>query len=332
MPAVEPQKFLSQLGKSPLPPAVLFYGEEEYLLREALDQVAEVALEGALRDFNLDIFYAQVDDTMKIRDAVETLPMMAAKRVVVVKEGQHLKAKDYELLLPLLESPVDSTVFIFVASHIDQRLKFFKKFSEVGTLCKFQKPFEDQIPLWIKKMATRYEKNLSGEAIEQVFQLVGSNLIDIDNELRKLSQYVGDRKDINVGDVKEVVSPLRTDTVFQLANAIGVNDRGHALTCLANLLEFGESPLGILALVSRHVRILTTIKDGFREGLTQAQLSSRVGVPPFFMKQYVEQSKSWSEPKIRQTYVALMHTDRALKSSPITPHIWLENFIIKTCN
>jgi DNA polymerase-3 subunit delta len=331
VPSIEPQKLLNQLRSQALPPAILFYGEEEFLLREALEQVTESALEGSLRDFNLDIFYAQVDETSKIRDTVETLPMMAARRVVILKEGQHLKAKDYEALMPILESPVDSTLFLFVASQIDLRLKFFKKFSEVGYISKFQKPYEDQIPSWIKKIAARHQKTLSKDAADLVHQLVGSNLIDIDNELRKLSQFVGDKSEISLSDVKEIVSPLRTDTVFQLANAIGENDRGDALTCLASLLEFGESPLGILALVSRHVRILTTIKDGFREGLTQSQLTSRVGVPPFFMKQYVDQSKSWTEPKIRQTYVALMHTDRALKSSPITPHIWLENFIIKTC-
>jgi DNA polymerase-3 subunit delta len=319
------------------PGLLLFYGEEDYLIREALDQAVDEALQGALRDFNLDVFYAQVDETSRVRDAVETLPMMADKRVVVLKEAQHLRAKDYESLLPVIESPVESTVFILVATHIDQRLKFYKKFSENGKSVKFTRPYENQISGWVDKIASRNKLRLQSDANELLQRVVGTSLIDIDNELKKLSQYLGVRAEAGavteatVEDVKAVVSTLRTDTVFQLANAIGAGDRSLALTCLANLLEHGESPLGILALVSRHIRILTHVRDGMEEGLSYGQLSSKVGVPSFFMKQYVDQSRSWNESKIRQTYRALMQTDRALKSSPLTPHIWLENLVLNIC-
>ncbi len=310
---------------------MMFHGEEDYLIREALEETIEAALQGALRDFNYDVFYAQVDETMRVRDAVETLPMMAERRVVVLKEAQHLRAKDYEILLPIIETPVESTMFIMVATHIDQRLKFFKRLSENGKITKFTRPFENQIGGWVDKIASRNKIKLTSEANELVQRMVGTNLVDIDNELKKLSQYMGTKTTADAEDVKSVVSTLRTDTVFQLANAIGENDRSLALTCLANLLEHGESPLGILALVNRHIRILTHVRDGLSEGMSYGQLSSKVGVPSFFMKQYVDQSRRWSEGKIRQTYQALMQTDRALKSSPLTPHIWLENLVLNVC-
>jgi DNA polymerase III subunit delta len=310
---------------------ILYYGEEDYLIREALDELVEKSLEGAIRDFNYDVFYSQVDDTMRVRDAVETLPMMAQRRVVVLKECQHLRAKDYEVLMPVIETPVESTVFVLVATHIDQRLKFFKKFNENGKLIKMTRPYENQIPVWVDKIATKNKLKLTPEANELVQRMVGTNLVDIDNELKKLGQFLGSKTVADVEDVKAVVSTLRTDTVFQLANAIGANDRSMALTCLANLLEHGESPLGILALVNRHIRILTHVRDGLNEGMSYGQLSSKVGVPSFFMKQYVEQGQKWTESKIRQTYQALTTTDRALKSSPLTPHIWLENLVLNIC-
>lgn len=332
MPNLDPQNFESQLASQSIPGLVLLHGEEDFLIREALDSIIPTALgsEG-LKDFNLDIFYAQVDDTTKVRDAVETLPMMASRRVVVLKEAQHLKAKDYETLLPIVESPVDSTVFIIVSTGADQRLKFFKKLIQKGWAVKFQRPYENQMAQWVHKIATRHGKKLTPEANLLLQRLVGTNLTDIDNEMRKLSQYTHEQEPIDVEDVRQVVSTLRTDTVFQLAHAIGANDRSQALTCLANLLEHGESPIGILALVSRHIRILSLVREGLHEGLSNAQLSSKAGVPSFFLRQYLDQSRQWSDEKIRHAYQALMNTDRALKSSPITPHIWLENFILKAC-
>jgi len=310
---------------------ILLHGEEDYLIRDALDTIVEEALQGSVKDFNFDVFYAQVDETLRVRDAVETLPMMAERRVVVFKECQHLRSKDYDLLLPVVETPVDTTVFVLIATHIDQRLKFFKRFAENGKIIKFTRPYDNQMSMWIDKIANRNNIKLSGEANELLQRMVGTNLIDIDNEIKKLAQYLGKKTSADIEDIKSVVSTIRTDTVFQLANAIGSNDRSLALTCLANLLEHGESPLGILALISRHIRILTHVRDGLSEGMSYGQLSSKVGVPSFFMKQYVDQSQRWTENKIRQTYMALMQTDRALKSSPLTPHIWLENLILNVC-
>ena len=103
------------------------------------------------------------------------------------------------------------------------------------------------------------------------------------------------------------------------------------MTCLANLLEYGQNEIGALALIARHVRILSTIKEGLRAGLAGARLSAKAGVPHFFLGDYVSQTKHWTDKKIARTMHALHETDRALKSSPISGHIWLENFIIKTC-
>ncbi|HEX4925233.1 MAG TPA: DNA polymerase III subunit delta [Bdellovibrionales bacterium] len=332
MAAIDPKRLSDLVKRGPLSPLYLFFGEEPFLIEESLEELVNAALDGGIKDFNYNVFYASDDDVSKVRDAIETLPMMCARRVVVLKGAHQLKTKELEELMPIIDSPVDSTVFIMVADSIDQRLRFFKQFAQSGILVQFQRPYDNQIPMWIETLAKRHGMKLNAESVELVHQMVGSNLIDIDNELRKLSQFVGARKDVTVEDVKQIVSTLRVDTVFQLANAIGNNDRSTALDHLANLLGHGESPIGILALVSRHIRILMTVKDGLREGLTAGQLGSRVGVPPFFMKQYVEQSRQWSDDKLNDAHTALLLTDRALKSSPVTPHIWLENFILKTCS
>jgi DNA polymerase-3 subunit delta len=100
---------------------------------------------------------------------------------------------------------------------------------------------------------------------------------------------------------------------------------------LANLLDHGQNEVGVLALISRHVRILKLVADGLREGLSGPKLASRAGVSPYFLKSYVDQARAWSDRKIEHTFQALVDTDRALKSSPVASHIWLENFVVQTC-
>ena len=157
-------------------------------------------------------------------------------------------------------------------------------------------------------------------------------MTDLNAELLKLSQYLGDRNEVTTEDIVKVVSHVKMDSVFELTDAIGSNDRARALVNLANLLDQGQNEVGVLSLIGRHVRILQLVNDGIKEGLSGQRLSARAGVSPFFLKQYVEQSRYWNRGKIERTFRALLDTDRALKSSPVSSGIWLENFIVETCS
>lgn len=326
-----PQSLSEMVNRGEIYPLYFLYGDETYLMEEALSQLEAVALGDSLRDFNLNTFYGSEAEPAQIRDAVETLPMMAQVRVVVIKEAHELSDKDWEALSPLFDNPVPTTALICVGQKIDKRKKFIKRFLEAGLVVEFKRPYDNQIPDWIKSISKKHGLQLSAGAVETLQQLVGSNLSDIDSELKKLSQYLGEKKKATEDDVMKVVSHVKLDSVFELTDAIGSADRARALTCLANLLDHGQNEVGILALVSRHIRILKLINEGMREGLSGQKLSARAGVSPYFLKSYVGQARSWNERKIDGTFQALLDTDRALKSSPVAPHIWLENFIVQTC-
>ena len=328
-----PQKLNQAVSKGELYPLYFLYGDESFLIDEALRSIEDMALSGeGLRDFNLNTFYGGEAEPAAIRDAVETLPMMSQVRVVVVKDADELSDKDWDLLMPLVDDPVPSSIFLCSAPKIDKRKKHIKRFLEKGCTVEFKRPYDNQIPEWIKMLATRIDIRISAEAVDLFHQLVGSNLQDINAELTKLKNYLGDKTQANPDDVLKAVSRLKLDSVFDLTDAIGRNDRGRALDCLVNLLDNGQNEVGVLALVARHVRILKLVGEGLGEGLTGQRLSARAGVAPYFLKSYMDQARAWNARKIDRTFQALLDTDRALKSSPIAAHIWLENFIVHTCS
>ena len=327
-----PQSLQAATAKGEIYPLYFLYGDETYLIDEALQQLEAAALGDGLRDFNLNTFYGSEVEAEQIRDAVETLPMMSQVRVVVIKDAHELSDKDWEGLWPLIDNPVSTTALICVGAKIDKRKKHIKRFMDSGVVIEFKRPFDNQIPDWIRSISKKHQVVLSNDAVDLLHQLVGSNLQDISGEMQKLAQYLGERKKATVDDIMNVVSHVRLDSVFDLTDAIGRSDRARALTCLANLLDHGQNEVGVLALISRHVRILRLVSDGLKEGLSGQRLSSRAGVSPYFLKSYVDQAREWNDRKIDQTFAALLDTDRALKSSPVASHIWLESFIIQTCS
>lgn len=330
---------LSQtLKKSEFHPLYCLFGEETFLSARAKDDIVDAILPEAMRDFNLNAFDGADCDVARVRDALETLPMMSPYRLVVLTNAHDLKDKEWEVLQPLLDSPPSGLVFVCVAMKIDKRKKQWKRLMEGGVALECKRPYDNQIPDWITFLAGRHGVRFNNESAAALQQVVGSNLSDLDGEIRKLAIYCSGQKrekkivDVSVDEVMKVASPVRIESVFDFAEAVGQNDRAKALYCLANLLDQGQNELGILALVGRHVRILRSMIDGLKEGLSGPKLAARAGVSPYFVRDYMDQAKQWSPKKVDHTLEALFETDKALKTSPVAGPLWLENFIIKVCS
>jgi DNA polymerase-3 subunit delta len=329
-----------------------FFGEETFLAERAYQEVVDSLVPEGMRDFNLSIFDAADCDIARVRDAIETLPMMSPHRLIVLQNAHHLKDREWEVLQPFLDRPLDGSVLVCLASKIDKRKRYWKRLLDTGIALECKRPYDNQIPEWIEFLANRHGVKFGVDAAAALQQVVGSNLSDLDGEIRKIAIFcggqhsksassvgrlvdnkVGEKKviEVSVDDVMKVASRVRLETVFDFADAVGRNDRARALYCLANLLDQGQNEIGIIALVARHVRILRSTIEGLREGLSGQKLAAKAGISPFFVRDYAEQARLWSMSKIDHTLEALYDTDKALKTSPIVSHIWLENFIVRVC-
>lgn len=331
MALIDAQKFYKDLEKGQLAPMYFLFGEEPYLLNQSVERFKYAVLTEGAVDFNYSLFYASDADISVVRDAVETLPMMAAKRLVILKESQELTEKEWAELEVLIQSPVESTVFVLLASRVDKRKKQIRQLLEKADCVEFKKPYENQIPSWISYIAQTLGLSLSNDAINLLHKLVGHHLTEIEGELKKLGEFAGSRR-IEMQDVAQVVSRSKEENVFDFTKAIGENDRVKALEHLVHLLDQGQNEIGIISLVARHVRILLSLKRGMDEGLHGAKLAHYAQVPPYFLESYLDQARLWTAKKLEQTLIVLAETDRALKSSPLSSHIWLENMVLKTCS
>lgn len=311
-------------------PIYLFLGDEGFLVEEALNTIRTQVLQPETKDFNFDSFWANEVDSSRVREAVETLPMMGDKRLIILRDVDEWKDSQWEALYPLFDNPVDSSVFVMTASEMDRRKKAFKKITEKGILVELKKPYENQLPEWISYLASRLQLELDRDAIGLLQQFVGSNLFEIQQELKKLKEYLGeDRRKVIAQDVSHVVSQSRVQSIFELTDALGKKDKASAFQALANLLDNKQSEIGVLAMVARHFRILESLLAGQRSGLSGVKLTSSAGIPQFLLTNYMQQLRFWNEGALENVVQALHETDKALKSSPLSSHIWLENLILK---
>src|SRR5262245_16373343 len=113
---------LERLRQEAVGPLYFIYGKERYLVDQAVEILRQRVLEPALRDFNYELFHGKEVSAARIMQAARTLPMMAKRRLVLIREADEMKADELSGLIPYLARPSAETCLVFVGEKIDQRL------------------------------------------------------------------------------------------------------------------------------------------------------------------------------------------------------------------
>lgn len=332
MALVDQQKLYKDLELKKFQPIYFLFGDEPYLLNQCVQRFKYSILDEASVDFNFSLFYAADSDVSSIKDAVETLPVFSPYRLIILKNAHELKDAELLELQPLFDNPVQSTVFVIFADKVDKRKKAIKTLLDHAVCVEFKKPYDNQIPQWISYLCQNLSIKISTEAVHRLHRLVGNNLTELENQIIKIQQFIAERNNIELTDVNMVVSQSREESVFDFTKAIGQKDRVKALEQLVSLMDQGQNEIGIISLLARHMRLLLTIRSGMDQGLGGAKLASIAQVPSYFIESYSDQARLWPIKKIEDAIVVLHETDKALKSSPLSSHIWLENMVLKSCS
>src|SRR5437588_8141166 len=109
-------------------PAYYLFGKDDYLKEDALRHLIDAAVDPATRDFNLDQRRGAELDAAALASLLDMPPMMAERRVVVVRDANALKKDTRSELEKRLKSPKTDRLIILVAPG---DAKEDKKFAEL---------------------------------------------------------------------------------------------------------------------------------------------------------------------------------------------------------
>ena len=98
------------------PPLIFLHGKERFLVSRAVDLVREAVLDPATRAFNYDAFEGKEATGPRVLSAARTLPMMARRRLVLVRDADELSADQMNALSGYVSDPSPETCLCFVRS------------------------------------------------------------------------------------------------------------------------------------------------------------------------------------------------------------------------
>lgn len=303
---------MHELVASGLAPVYVLHSEHPILIERAVVAIRDAAVPPETRGFNYDVVEGKPRGSQVVALA-QTLPMMAQRRMVLVRDLGLLPADEAEPVIDYLARPNPSTVLVAVTSKLDKRLKLYATLSKKGYLHVLDAP--RQLAPWVREEARRQGVAIDAPAITRLVEAVGDDLSRLSLALEQLGLYAGDRP-VSSDDVDELIADTRERTVFELTDAIGAVDRARALAAVAALCDQRESSIGVIAIVARHVRQLALLHHMRVSGVPRPEWAQRVGVPPFVIDKLIGQARRFSPRALAAATRRLATADRALKGDP----------------
>lgn len=307
----------------------LLYGQEDYLKKQYRDKL----IRALVNDGDTMNFAKFDNDSINIGqmiDLAETMPFFADHRVLLISDSGWGKKTPEEMANYLdLASLPEATIFIFVETEVDKRSKLFKVAKELSRDIEMNKPDERTLALWVGNKLKAYGKQMKKEAWSEFLNRTSESMYNMDSELEKLVSYVGDRKQIELEDVKLVCTQQVEAKIFDLINAMAAKDLKSTMDLYNDMLSAKEPPMRILYMIVRQFRQMKTIKELASHGENAGTIAKKVGAPEFAVNRSVRLMKNFSDRAIRELLDDACDFEYRVKSGRLDEFMAVELLIAK---
>ncbi len=348
--------FLENVKREGIAPVYLLYGQEDYLRRQAIEELKRRILTEESAQFNFDYVDGEETEAKDIVSLAETPPFFSGLRLVVVhhspyftppkrqraargkddpdisgpKEQEGIVAPGDQVLIKYLENPCKTTCLIFeTGQNIDQRKKILKIIRKNGHLFEFAYLTTAELSRWLARRCDRAGKNMSPGCAELFINRLGKSMYTLENELNKLIFYTGSRNDLNREDILKITSPHAEENIFEMVDAIGERESAKGLKGLKGLLEAGYNFAYISFMVARQFRLILQAQELARQGSRGAHLSQSLGVHAFAAKKILAQSCNFKPTQVKEILEKLLELDLSVKTGGQDFYSAMEMFIIE---
>lgn len=200
------------------------------------------------------------------RGFLDRLPQIAQQ--VDISSIEVSTADGVELLLEWLQGdlPKSSVLIFTVRGEVNERNKLVRAIESVGRYRSFAPveagPSVNRDPLYIKvsEKLSESNKQITPRAFSQLRTRTGGDMHTIAEALNKIINFVGDKRQVDEQDVRNVVTQNTYDSIFDLTDAIGKRSARQALKSLHNVLASGQEPIPVNAIIARQFRFALQAK------------------------------------------------------------------------
>jgi DNA polymerase-3 subunit delta len=317
----------------------LFAGEESYLVDLCLNKIEKLL---GVNDLNKELFYASDSNSEDILHAVLTLPFLSDKRLVIVKSVNKMRATDAEYITEYLSKTVDSSCLVLLYSDNYKKETIVKR-KELINAClaskncvavDCRKQYENEAREFVKLELADKGKTASYDLISKIIDENGTDLLNISNEIEKLSLYVGNEsKEITEDDLEKVGGYTKEVNVYALSSDIESKNLKHAMFVLEKLFSDGQEPVMILSAISSSVRKMLNAKSMLEEqNISTSEVASSLRIHSFYSEAFFSNLKKHNTKTLKAALRFILQVDTSIKTGSNDAISALEKAVLSICS
>lgn len=323
--------FLKRLHEIPFKNLYLFRGDENRLMDKAWAELVQALTAVESRPVSGETLEAKDVSIQEVIGRVRTIPMFAPRRVLRVRDVDQWSKEQREVLEGYLAQPCAKSHVVFTVGAKKSWKGLEKAVEKHGLIVDFQAVPEAQLPAWVREKAAALGKTMTSAGAAALVNAVGTDLEALESEIEKLCLYVGEASAITEHDVEAASSRIRPEHVFKLMDHVAEGRADLALEALRYLVLKGDSPLGLLALLSRHLRLLWQVKDGLSRGWNTVTIAQKLHLSSYVVEKMARHAVHFSEDALMGLHASLVAMDLSLKTTGMASERVLETLTYKMC-
>lgn len=304
-------------------------GPDDYSISQRLKEIKESIGDADLLVANTAVFDGDKVSPAELRAAVETVPFLAPKRLVVVERllrrfeaggrsekpaAAGARRNGSQPFAESLAGLPQSTVVVLVDGVVSPGNPLLKALADRAEVSYFPLLKGSPLKQWINQRVAREGGSIDPLAVTLLARLVGGNLWVMASEITKLVLYAPNRR-IEEADVRTLVSYARETSVFALVDAILEPAPALAEKLLQQLLREGAAAAYLLYMLYRQLHLIIRAREMKHRRRPEAEIRSQLGLSAdFAFRKTLEQARRYPLARVKVVFERLLETDLAIKT------------------
>lgn len=300
---------------------IVLTGENSYLLQNDLKKQID-SFVSEYSDMGLERLDGEESGYDRMREAIESLPFLAQKKLVVLYRPSANKefAEKYANILADTSETLD---LIIVEPKLDKRKAYYKFLKKTAEIKLFNELDENSIARWLSQQAESRGGRLSYTDARFLVQRVGMNQQMLSNELDKLLNY---ETNISRQTIELLTDVTPQSTIFDLLDSAFAGRTKQALDLYGEQRAMKVEPQQILAMLTWQLHIISIVKMAGSKNVDT--IAREAKIKPYVVLKTQNLTRRMSLPQIKTLIYKVLEMDIRSKSQAVDVDEALQSFIM----
>lgn len=323
---------------------IFIYGDENYLIRWAVEEIIDKYIAEDDKELNLIQLYGDNGiSAMDILNSASTYSIFGGKRVVIVHNFEPLYKKadvateaEISKIIDFAKSDQDSSILIFILnSEYRGDTKFKRNLIKAGKSYKMAKLDRQTLRSFIIKQLKSSGKLMSNRDIDYLIDMSGYfnkeseySLDDLYKDIRKIAESK-EEANINAKDIQDFLVGDEDKFIFNLVDYLMTGENKKAYNMFLNILaKDKDTSMRTISLLTSQFEMMYDSLELEREGASLKSMAKSLKVNEFRLNKAYKSARRFKKDRLKEILEKIYNIDRDIKNGDISADDGLGLFLL----